>query len=100
MSQSDTILLTIITEASLESRLTQTLLSNGAKGYTVTDARGKGARGIRSGNWDADGNIRVEVICSAQAGESIAEAVQAQYYDHYAMVLYSHPVNVLRENKF
>ena len=38
-------LLTIITESALEDQLLQTVESLGAKGYTITDARGKGRHG-------------------------------------------------------
>lgn len=95
-----TTLLTVITESSLESKLTQTLLEYGAKGYTVTDARGSGARGVRTGNWDEESNIRVEVICSAEVAEKLEHCLEDKFYKDYAMVLFSQPVHVLRPNKF
>jgi nitrogen regulatory protein PII len=56
-------LVTIITEAVLESELTRQLEQLGARGYTITEARGKGSRGIRDAGWDEVRNIRIEVIC-------------------------------------
>ena len=38
-------LLTIITEAAIEKRLLQDLEQLGARGYTISEARGKGSRG-------------------------------------------------------
>jgi hypothetical protein len=34
----------------------------GALGYTITDVRGRGNHGLRSGNWRKDSNIRLEVV--------------------------------------
>ena len=56
-------LVTIITEAVLESELTRQLEQLGARGYTITEARGKGSRGVRDAGWDEVRNIRIEVIC-------------------------------------
>ena len=100
MNDSVRTLLTIITEASLESRLVRELEQLGAQGYTITDARGQGHRGPRDADWDADSNIRIEVICSRPVAESIATRMQEKYYNNYAMVLYSHDVAVLRPEKF
>ncbi len=55
------ILLTIITESALEGRLTKEIERLGARGYTVTDARGKGHRGVRQASWEASSNIRIEI---------------------------------------
>ncbi len=93
-------LLTIVTESSLEATLLREIEKLGAKGYTVTDARGKGDRGTRSAGWDADSNIRVEIICTRQIADAISECMREVYYDNYAMVLYSHEVDVLRPDKF
>ena len=56
-------LVTIVVEAALEQRLIKDLERLGANGYTITDARGKGSRGVRNAGWDRSGNIRVEVLC-------------------------------------
>jgi nitrogen regulatory protein PII len=93
-------LITIITEASLETGLSRELDKVGVHGYTITDARGKGARGTRKAGWDADSNIRVEVICSEALAKSILEMLQKKYYDNFAMITYSHDVQVLRREKF
>jgi nitrogen regulatory protein PII len=89
-------LLTIITEAVLESLLMRDLATLGAHGCTVTDARGKGNRGVRNAGWEASSNIRVEVVCDAATAERIADHLRAQYYANYAMILYLTDVEVLR----
>ena len=63
-------LVTIITEAVLESELTRLLERLGARGYTITEARGKGSRGIRDAGWDEVRNLRLEVLCD----EAVADA--------------------------
>jgi nitrogen regulatory protein PII len=93
-------LLTIITEATLEGRLLPELEKLGAQGYTITDARGKGSRGARDADWDADSNIRIEVICTSKIAEAITARLKEKYYDNFAMIMFSHEVSVLRPGKF
>lgn len=93
-------LLTIVTEAALEHELTRELERLGAHGYTITDARGKGSRGIRDGGWEGSANIRVEVVSSDETAHIIAKALRDRYYENYAMILYIADVEVLRPEKF
>ncbi len=93
-------LLTIVTEAVLETALVQDLERLGAHGYTITDARGKGHRGARSAEWATEANIRAEVICDERTAAAIAEYVRDHYYRNYAMILFLSDVSVLRPEKF
>jgi len=93
-------LLTVITEASLERRLVEDLKALGARGWTVTDARGQGHRGKRTSDWEHGGNIRLEVVCDAALAERLATHLRERYYDHYAMILFLNDVEVLRPGKF
>lgn len=93
-------LLTIVTESALENTVLKTLDFFGAKGYTISDARGKGNRGVRNAGWDASANIRVEVIGDTGMIHEIAKHLQTNYYDNYAMILFMQDVNVLRPEKF
>lgn len=93
-------LLTIVTEAVLESVLIKDIERLGAHGYTVSDARGKGHRGVRSSAWDTSSNIRVEVLCDQKTADAIAAHLQARYYADYAMILFVTDVAVLRPEKF
>jgi len=93
-------LLTVITEAAIETRLLRDLERLGAHGYTVTDARGKGSRGVRNAGWEASANIRVEVICSDDTAQALAAHLREHYYDNYAMVLFISDIEVLRLEKF
>ena len=93
-------LLTVITEAALESTLVRDIDRLHAHGYTITDARGKGSRGARNAVWEASGNIRIEVVCDAATADEIAAYLQKQYYDNYAMILFISDIEVLRPEKF
>jgi len=93
-------MVTIVTEAALERALIEELEILGARGFTITDARGKGSRGTRQSDWAQEGNIRVEVICDPTLAENIAQRVRERFYDHYAMILFLQDVSVLRSDKF
>jgi nitrogen regulatory protein PII len=93
-------LVTIVTEAALEQELTRELTQLGAGGYTITDARGKGGRGIRDAGWKIGANIRIEVVCSEDLAMKIALLLQERYYDNYAMIFFTTDVQVLRPDKF
>jgi nitrogen regulatory protein PII len=93
-------LVTIITEAAIERNLIADLERLGAHGYTVTDARGKGSRGVRDAEWSTSSNIRIEVVCDAETADRISAHLKARYYDNYAMISFVGDVGVLRPEKF
>lgn len=93
-------LLTIVTEAALEDTLVRDIEALGARGYTITDARGKGGRGKRDATWGPHANIRVEVLCGADTALAICTALRERYSDDYSMVIYLGDVGVLRPWKF
>lgn len=100
MSDNNAKLLTIFTEASLESRLINDIKQNGGLGYTITNARGRGTQGDRNASWDANANIRVEIVCTAAFSQTMGRYLQEKYYDNYAMVSYISDIQVLRPEKF
>ena len=61
-----------ITEAILEVELCEVLEQLGATGYTVTNARGSGHRGIRDAGWSSSSNVRIEVVCKEDVAQRIA----------------------------
>lgn len=93
-------LLTIVTESALENTLVRDIETLGARGYTITDARGKGSRGMRDATWAPQANIRLEVLCDAETAHAICTALRERYYDNYSMVMYVGDVDVLRPEKF
>ncbi len=93
-------LITIITESVLEHTLEKEIERLGARGYTISNARGKGHRGIRDAGWSSDSNIRIEVVCEPKVSDAIAEHLYKNYYKDYAMMLYLSNIEVLRSKKF
>lgn len=93
-------LLTVFCEASLEPILVRDMDRLGVGGYTISDARGKGSRGVRDASWDEARNIRVEVICARTLAQALLAHLQVRYYANYAMVAYLSEVEVLRPEKF
>jgi nitrogen regulatory protein PII len=93
-------LITIVTEAILELELCETLEKLGSTGYTVTNARGSGHRGIRDAGWSSSSNVRVEVVCNDDVAQRIATHLRDNYYNDYAMILFESDVRVLRPEKF
>jgi nitrogen regulatory protein PII len=93
-------LLTIITESAIEEILLKDFEKLGVRGYTVSDARGRGSRGVRDATWGEVSNIRLEVICSRALAEAVLNHMQLHYYANYAMVAFLHDVEILRPEKF
>ncbi len=93
-------LLTVITEAAIEQTLLRDLDRLGVRGYTVSDARGRGSRGVRDAAWTGAANIRIEIICPRPQAESVLEHIQKRYYANYAMVAFLMDVEILRSEKF
>lgn len=100
MKTENTILLTIYTEAALETNLVKDIDALGAPGYTITNARGRGSRGLRGASWEANSNIRVEILCSDEVAQTLISHLQKTYYANYAMVTFTSSVDVLRPEKF
>ena len=93
-------LLTVITESVIEEILLKDLEKLGVRGYTVSDARGRGDHGVRDATWGEVSNIRLEVICTRALAELVLEHIQSHYYDNYAMVAFLQDVEILRPEKF
>jgi len=93
-------LVTIVTEAALEHEIVGEIQQLGATGYTISDARGKGGRGVRNASWTQSANIRIEVVCQEAVADAIAAMLRTRYYDNYAMILFIGDVTVLRPGKF
>lgn len=99
MKTTNLLLLTIIAEDELESRLIADLKKLGVRGYTICAVRGEGVHGLRASQWEGE-NIKIEVIVDNNLADAIGEHVAKAYFPNYATILYLLPVQVLREEKF
>jgi hypothetical protein len=93
-------LVVIITESALESLLVKDVLALGAHGYTISDVRGGGRHGTREAAWEADRNIRMEIICDDVTAGAISEHVRQRYALNYATTIFVADIGVLRPEKF
>lgn len=99
MKTTSLLLLTIIAEDELESRLIGDLKNLGVRGYTVCPVRGEGVHGLRASQWEGE-NVKIEVIVDHHLADAIGEHVAKAYFPNFATILYLLPVQVLREEKF
>lgn len=92
-------IVTIVTERILEDRLLRKLDELGAKGYTLTQATGKGSRGVRASEWEGP-DTRIETLVSPEVAEAIVEHVSETYFEHYAVIVYVQDAEVVRGEKY
>lgn len=92
-------LVTIVTERILEDRLLRALVDLGAKGYTLTQATGKGSRGVRASEWEGP-DTRIESLVSAEVADAIVEHVADKFFEHYAVIVYVQDAEVVRGEKY
>ena len=94
MSAHPMLLLTILSEAVLEDILIDEIMALGAKGYTISEARGRGTHGVRTGKWTAGGNIRIEVLGDNALCSKIVLRLQAEYERDYGLLMFTCPVEL------
>lgn len=92
-------LVTIVAERILEDRLLRKILELGAKGYTLTQAAGKGSRGVRASEWEGP-DTKIETLVSKEVAERIVDYVADTYFEHYAVIVYVQDAAVIRGDKY
>ncbi len=92
-------LVTIVTERILEDRLLRTITELGAKGYTLTQATGKGSRGVRASEWEGP-DTRIQTLVSAEVADAILEHIAESFFEHYAVIVYAQDAEVVRGDKY
>jgi nitrogen regulatory protein P-II 2 len=90
---------TIVAEAFLEERILREIRERGARGFTLTEARGEGSRGVRASEWEGR-NVRIETLVSPEAAELILAHVAEAYFPHFAVVAWVEAVEVVRGDKY
>lgn len=94
-------LVTVICEAALERLIAPDLLFDlGAKGYSICDVRGRGARGEQDDRWSLSGNIRIEILCEEDTARRIVDTLFARYSANYGIVAWVVDVDVSRGFNF
>jgi hypothetical protein len=92
-------LLTVVAEAVLADRLTKAMLDAGALGFTLTPAKGVGARNrhvIKSGA----PNVRIEVLANAGVTQSLLAMLAEDWYPNHPMVAWVHDVDLTYSEQY
>lgn len=92
-------LVTIVTERILEDRLLRKVEELGAKGYTLTQATGKGSRGVRASEWEGP-DTRIQSLVSEEVADAIVEYIAENFFEHYAVIVYVQDADVVRGEKY
>ncbi len=92
-------LVTIIATRLIAEEIVSAILRLGAKGYTATDARGQGARGLEPLDWEGS-NTRLETIVSAEVAERIIAHLADTYFAHHGVIAFQQDVEVVRGEKY
>lgn len=94
MPDQQMLLLTIISETVLEDTLIDEITALGALGYTITDVRGRGNHGLRTGNWRKDSNIRLEIVGDRALCDRIVTRLKEAYDRDYGLLMFTTPVEL------
>lgn len=92
-------LVTIVSESVVEHRLIDDVKACGAKGYSIGHVTGEGLTGHHS--LDLNGpSVRLETVVTDEVAQSIMTMLAERYFDRYATVAWTTPVNVVRPARF
>lgn len=92
-------LVTIVAEAVVENKIIDDVKACGARGYSVHHVRGEGVTGNRS--LDLNGpSIRLETVVTDSVADAIMQMLAATYFNRYAVVAWTTPVQVARPARF
>ncbi len=98
--------ITIITERTLEQKVSRLLMDMGCKGFTLFDVGGRGLhhfhapveRGIAPEEFT---EIQFEAILqNRERAESIARKIVQEFFDYYAGIVFLERVEVVRAERF
>jgi hypothetical protein len=92
-------LVTIITEAIVESRLIDDIKKCGAHGYSIGHVHGEGVTGSRSLELNGP-SIRLETVVTEGVADAILTVLAEKYFDKYATVAWLTPIRVVRPGRF
>jgi nitrogen regulatory protein P-II 2 len=90
---------TIVAEGLLEDRLLRDLREHGVRGFTISEVRGEGSRGVRASEWEGR-NVRIETIVSPEVADAVLHHVAGHYFEHFAVIAWVEEVKVVRGDKY
>lgn len=91
--------ITVVVESLVEQRILDGIAAAGARGWTVTTARGLGQS--NSGVIDIEGgSLRIEVLATVEVANRIWELLRTEYFPHYSVAAWEYPVTVARIDRY
>jgi nitrogen regulatory protein P-II 2 len=90
---------TVVAEAVLEQRLLRDVQAAGARGWTVTEARGQGTRSVRASEGEG-ANVRLETLVQPDVAQRLLALLARDYFPHFAVVAWTSEVQVVRGEKY
>ena len=99
MKLTELFIVTIVSERILRDEIIELIKEAGAKGHTITDTTGEGSRGTRVSDFEGK-NVKIETVVSREVGNKIIDEVSEHYFENYAVIVYAHPVKVVRGDKY
>ncbi|MBI3790033.1 MAG: hypothetical protein HY275_04050 [Gemmatimonadetes bacterium] len=93
-------LLRVVITASLQGEVVRILDAAGIRGYTVLNAGGAGAHGVRVAGDHERGNVVIEAVAAEGKAKDALEAVHRELFGPHAVIAYLLDAEVLRREKF
>lgn len=99
MDMAHRIVVTIVAEAAVESRLIADVKRLGAKGYSIGHVRGEGTTGRHLQDLNGP-SVRLETVVTGPIADAILSHLDTSYFGRFAVVAWVTPADVLRPERF
>lgn len=89
----------IIVEPTLKDNILDIIQKSGAHEYTFYSVNGEGTTTIHGMDWEGE-FIKFESIVAEAVASDIFQQIKERFLKNYALIIYKHPVEVIRSEKF
>ena len=94
-------LVTVVGESLIMEDIAERGTELGASGYTMSEVVGHGSRSARNvGDTSGAKTIKVEFVVAADVAAKILDDVSAEYFEHYAIIVWVSDVGVMRGEQY
>lgn len=90
---------TVVTERLLRDQIIDLLKKHKATGWSITAVEGEGSRGNRTSDFEGR-NAKIITIVSPQTADAIMEDIAENFFEDWAIIVYSSDVEVMRGEKY
>lgn len=99
MKTSKFMLVTVIAEPILASKISLEMQQHGSTGITNTEVKGEGSKHLHSGEIPGD-KMKMECVVDQVSAKKIMKHIAEKYFENYSVIVYAHEVEVVRYQKF